>query len=98
MRLPPPSRFPAVLACALADVLDRRPSSTLPAGATHIIGHPRLYKPYAMLLGCNEFGVSEKRLTKRAHPEEWRKLKRGDGDPLQVWRCEGDEIAEARPL
>jgi len=79
-------------------VLDRRPAPTLPTGATRVIGHPRLYKPYALLLGCDESGVAERRLTKRIHPEGWRTLKRGDGDPLQVWRCDGDEIVEARPL
>ena len=79
-------------------VLDRRSAPSLPAGATRVIGRPRLYKPYALLLGCDESGVREKRITKRAHPETWRLLKRGDADPLQVWRCEGDEIVEARPL
>ena len=79
-------------------VLDRRPAPAMPAGATRIIGRPRLYKPYALLLGCDESSVAEKRLTKRTHPEAWRKLKRGDDDPLQVWRCADDEIVEAHPL
>jgi len=79
-------------------VLDKRPVPALPEGATRIIGYPRLYKPYALLLGCDESGVAEKRLTKRMHPEGWRLLKRGDADPLQVWSCEGDEILQARPL
>lgn len=76
-------------------VMDRRPAPVLPAGATRVIGHPRIQKPYALLFGCNESGVSEKRLTKRAHPEKFRELKRGDSDSLQVWRCEGDEIVES---
>jgi ribosomal protein RSM22 (predicted rRNA methylase) len=98
------SRFATMTGVDLRDlplsflVLDRRPAPVLPPGATRVIGHPRLYKPHALLLGCDASGVSEKRLTKRAHPETWRQLKRGDGDPLQVWRCEDDEIVETRPL
>lgn len=79
-------------------VLDRRPVPVLPSGATRVIGHARLYKPHALLLGCAASGVSEKRLTKRAHPEQWRALKRGDGDPLQVWQCDGEEIVASHPL
>ena len=76
-------------------VMDRRPAPVLPAGATRIIGHPRIHKPHALLLGCDESGLNERRLTKRAHPETFRELKRGDCDPLQVWRCEGDEVVES---
>ena len=75
-------------------VMDRRSSPVLPAGSTRVIGHPRIQKPHALLFGCDESGVSEKRLTKRAHPEKFREVKRGNSDPLQVWRCEGDEIVE----
>jgi len=79
-------------------VLDRRPAPALPPGATRVIGHPRLYKPHALLLGCDAAGVAEKRLTKRAHPQTWRALKKGDYDPLQVWRTDEDEIVEAKSL
>jgi hypothetical protein len=79
-------------------VLDRRPTAPMPAGATRIIGGPRLYKPHALLLGCDEQGVSERRLTKRAFPDEFKRLKQGECDPLQMWRCDGDEIVEARQL
>ena len=77
-------------------VLDRRPAPVLPAGAVRVLGRPRLYKPYALLLGCDESGVSEKRISKRHLPETFRQLKRGQGDPLQVWRCEGNEVVEVR--
>lgn len=79
-------------------VLDQRPAPALPPGATRVIGHPRLYKPHALLLGCDAAGVSEKRLTRRAHPQIWRALKRGDGDPLQVWQTDEDEIVGTKPL
>jgi ribosomal protein RSM22 (predicted rRNA methylase) len=79
-------------------VLDRRPAPALPTGVVRVIGRPRLHKPHALLLGCDESGVTEKQLTKRRSPEIFRQLKRGDCDPLQLWRCEGGEIVEARPL
>jgi len=79
-------------------VLDRRPVPPLPGGAVRLIGRPRIYKPHALILGCDETGVSEKRLTRRNSPEAFRKVKRGDCDPLQAWRFEGDEIVESRPL
>jgi ribosomal protein RSM22 (predicted rRNA methylase) len=79
-------------------VLDKRPTPTLPAGATRVIGHPRIYKAHALLLGCDASGVRERTLTRRALPEQFRQWKKGEGDVLQVWRCDDDEIAESRPL
>jgi len=79
-------------------VLDRRPAPPVPANAVRVIGRPRIFKPHALMLGCDESGVAEKRLTKRRSPEDFRQLKRGDCDPLQVWRYEKDEIIESRSL
>jgi hypothetical protein len=79
-------------------VLDQRPLAPTPAGAVRIIGRPRIYKPHALMIGCDETGVREKRLTKRNSPEAFRQLKRGDCDPLQIWRCDDDEVLESRPL
>jgi ribosomal protein RSM22 (predicted rRNA methylase) len=79
-------------------VLDRRPAPLVPPGAVRVIGHARVYKPHALLLGCDASGVTEKRLTKRRHPRAWRDWKNDEGDPLQAWRCEEDEIVEAAPL
>ncbi len=98
------ARFAKMLGIDLRDLplsflaLDSRLSPALPAGAGRIIGHPRIYKPHALLLGCDETGVRERRLTKRAFPEEYKRLKKGEGDPLQVWQSEGDEITSCRPL
>jgi hypothetical protein len=98
------ARFAKVLGVDLRDlplsflVLDRRPAPALPMRAARVIGHPRVYKPHALLLGCDESGVSERRLTKRAFPDVFKRLKKGECDPLQVWRCMGDEIAEIQPL
>ena len=79
-------------------VLDKRPPAAMSAGAVRVIGRPRIYKPHALVIGCDASGVSEKRLTKRHSPEAFREWKHGDCDPLQIWRCEGDEIVESRPL
>ena len=98
------ARFAEALGVDLRDlplsflVLDHRPVPAPPAGATRILGHPRVYKPHALLLGCDASGVHERRLTQRALPEEHKRLKKRICDPLQVWRCTGDEIVETRPL
>ena len=67
------------------------------AGAVRVIGRPRLYKAHALMLGCDAAGVAERRLMKRHAPEFFRQLKRGEGDALQQWHCEGEEILEVRP-
>lgn len=72
-------------------VLDKRPVASAPVGAARVIGHPRIYKPHALLLGCDESGVRERKLTKRALPAEFKQLKKGC-DSLQIWECDGDEI------
>jgi hypothetical protein len=79
-------------------VLDQRPITPVPPGAVRLIGRPRLFKPHALVIGCDESGVAEKRLTKRNSSATFREWKRGECDPLQIWRCEDDEIMESRPL
>ena len=79
-------------------VLDKRPPPPLPEGATRVIGHPRVYKAHALLLGCAAGGVRECRLTKRALPEEFRRLNKGKADVLQSWRCEAAEILEVKSM
>jgi ribosomal protein RSM22 (predicted rRNA methylase) len=76
-------------------VLDKRPAPPLPPGTVRIIGRPRVYKPHVLLLGCDTAGVRERKLTRRALPGEFKRLKKGDGGALQVWRCAGEEILEA---
>jgi hypothetical protein len=78
--------------------LDKRPQPMLPDGATRVVGEPRIYKAHALVLGCDASGVRERRLTKRALPEEFRRIKKGESDALQVWKCDGDEISSAKPL
>lgn len=98
------SRFANLLGIDLRDlplsflVLDRRPAPTLPAGATRILGHPRIYKPHALLLSCDASGVCERKLTQRALPAEFKQLKKGKCEPLQIMRCEGATVTAARTL
>ncbi len=79
-------------------MLDRRPAPALPAGATRILGHPRIYKPHALLLSCDQTGVRERKLTKRALPDEFKRLKKGAGDALRIMTCEGEEVVSLHPL
>jgi hypothetical protein len=73
-------------------VLDKRSLPELPAGTVRVIGRPQWYKPHAVLLGCAAEGVKERRLTRRAFPERFRQLRKGEIPGLQVWKCAGDEI------
>ena len=57
--------------------LDRRPAS-LPAGASRIVGEPRLYKGYAKIFNCDASGVHELTLQKRDAPQLFKAFKRGD--------------------
>jgi len=79
-------------------VLERRPGSPLPPGAGRVIGHPRIYKGHALLLGCDASGVRERTLTKRVFPEEFRALKRGEAEVLRDWTCADNKITKTKPL
>jgi hypothetical protein len=98
------SRFASLLGIDLRDlalsflVLDRRPVPPLPTGAARILGHPRIYKAHALLLSCDETGVRERKLTKRALPEDFKRLKKGGGDALRIMKCEDEEVVSLRPF
>lgn len=79
-------------------VLDKRPIPEPPPGAVRVIGQARLRKGYALLLGCNAEGVTERRLTQRRFPAEFKQLKKGRTDPLQIWEVQGCEIVATKPL
>jgi hypothetical protein len=79
-------------------VLDRRPAPALSACAGRVIGHARLYKAHALLLGCDASAVSERRLMKRHHPEEFRSLKKDISPVLRDWECRDGEIVRTKPL
>lgn len=79
-------------------VLDKRPVASLPDGAGRVLGHPRIYKGHALLLGCDASGVSERKLTKRIFPEEFRLSRKGTAEVLREWRCVEGEIVETKPI
>ncbi len=77
-------------------VLDRRPPLPAPLDAVRVLGQARVYKGFALLLGCREEGVSEHRLQKRADPAHFRKLGKGQTASLQHWKiARGKEIVTA---
>ena len=71
---------------------------TPPASARRILGRPRIYKGYAMVLSSGVDGVGEHRLSKRRFPEEFRRAKKNELEPLQMISCSGEEIVSMRPL
>jgi len=77
-------------------VLDKRPAPPMPAAAARIIGHPRLYKGHALVLGCDATGVSDRRMMKRQFPAEYRAFKKGDAPSLCQWKCENAEVTSFR--
>jgi hypothetical protein len=79
-------------------VLDKRPPPRLSPTAGRVIGHPRIYKGHALLLGCDAAGVSERTLSKRRFPDEFRVLRKKEGEALQEWRCADGEIVELKRL
>lgn len=98
------ARFTNLLGIDLRDlplsflVLDRRPAPALPVGAARILGHPRLYKGHALLLGCDAAGVSECRLAQRQFTSEFKAFKKGKHSSLCQWECAGPEIKSYQPL
>ncbi|MFO1511439.1 MAG: small ribosomal subunit Rsm22 family protein [Verrucomicrobiota bacterium] len=98
------SRYASAMGIDLRDlplsflVLDRRPGPALPSAAGRVIGRPRIYKGHLLLLGCDASGVSERKLTKRHFPKEFRVWRKGTAEVLREWRCEAGDIVETKPL
>lgn len=79
-------------------VLDKRPAPAWPENTARLIGHPRLYKGYAMLLGCDATGVSEQRLAQRTFPSDYKGFKKGRHPSLCQWQCGNGEVQQYQPL
>jgi hypothetical protein len=58
-------------------VMDKRPVPPVEPGAFRLIGHPRLYKGYASLLGCDAGGVSERRIQRRDNEDLFQRARKG---------------------
>lgn len=98
------ARFANLLGIELRDlplsflVLDKRPPPPLSPDAARLIGHPRLYKGHALLLGCDASGVSERRLAQRKFAGEFKAFKKGKHGSLLQWQCEEGEIQRLETL
>jgi hypothetical protein len=77
-------------------VLGKRPAPAFAGELTtfRVVGRPRVYKGYALIMGCDAGGVRDYRLAKSRLGDEFRRVKRGDCDSLQAWRVEDGEIVE----
>lgn len=98
------ARFANLLGIDLRDlpvsflVLDKRPAPAWPAGAARVIGHPRIYKGYALLLGCDKTGVAEQRLAQRQFAAAFKAFKKGRHASLCQWQCSKGEIQSYQSL
>ena len=98
------SKFANLMGIDLRDLplsflaLDQRAAAPLPTHATRVLGHPRIYKPHALLLSCNASGVSEQKLTKRSLPDAFRQLRKGAFDRLQLMQSVDKVVAATKPL
>jgi len=73
-------------------VLDKRPVKPLPENIVRAIGKARMYKAHALVQGCWESGVEERRLMKRFDSRAFKAFKKGKFPSLQRWNCEKQDI------
>ena len=87
-------------------VLDHARGASAPArsrtisveGASRIIGAPRVSKPSARILSCQQDGARDLILERRDAPDLFRTIKRGEQNPVYRWRLEGDRIKSGEPV
>jgi hypothetical protein len=79
-------------------VLDRRPAPPVPKDVVRVTGNPRFYKGYALLPGCTEAGVHERRFSRRTDTRLFRDLEKGRVPSLQHWSLDGTEITAVTPV
>jgi hypothetical protein len=73
-------------------VMDRRAPLPSAEGSVRMIGHARMYKGHALVLGCDASGVTEKRLQKRTNPKFLKAIEKRRAPSLQRWETAGSEI------
>jgi ribosomal protein RSM22 (predicted rRNA methylase) len=83
-------------------LLDKRPQhaaavSPALAEATRVIGRYRVYKPYSLLLACDAAGLREAQVTKRRHPELFRRMRHRECVSLVNWEVSGKEAVKIVP-
>ena len=75
-------------------VLDKRPQPPALPHCFRVIGRVRVYKAHALLQACDVTGVKEYELHKRNHPAEFKRIKKGEIEPLPQWETEGDKVTK----
>ena len=76
-----------------------RPSSTLlTAGASRVIGRPRVHKAHTDLLSCDRTGLNDLKLYKRTNPALTKQIDRNPPIPLYHWQRENEKITAAEAL
>jgi SAM-dependent methyltransferase len=78
--------------------LDRQAPPAIPPDAARIIGRPEHLKPYARLLSCDESGLAELELPKRADPALYKQLERTRAPLVYRWTRDGDKILGGEAL
>jgi hypothetical protein len=78
--------------------LDRHRASTTPADASHILGRPEHFKPYARWLNCDAAGLADLELPKRADPPLFKQLERTKAPLVYRWRRNGDKVEGGETL
>lgn len=73
-------------------------SATLPLEWSRVIGRPEHFKPYARLLNCDQHGLTELELPKRADPALFKQLERTKLPLVYRWTREGAKIAAGEML
>ncbi|MEI7730800.1 MAG: small ribosomal subunit Rsm22 family protein [Verrucomicrobiota bacterium] len=73
-------------------VLDQRPAPAWPAGATRLLGTPRVSKHEALVFLCRAAGLGDCTVSKRALPEAYRQIKKGRAPVLARCAFEGNAV------
>lgn len=73
-------------------VLDRRPAPEPKPTAVRLLGRPRVYKGYCLVLGCDACGVQEARLSQRRFPEAYRAAKKDRLGTRFDWQVQDGEV------
>jgi len=71
--------------------LDRRSSASTP-GISRVIGRPETFKPYVRLLNCDDRGLAEIEVMKRAAPALYKELDRTRRPLVYRWVREGPRV------
>jgi SAM-dependent methyltransferase len=78
--------------------LDRQRAMATPPDASHIIGRPEHFKPYARWLDCSAAGLADLELPKRADSALFKELERTKAPLVYRWRRNGEKVEGGEAL